>query len=298
MRLTCPNCSARYEVADSMIPPEGRDVQCSNCSTTWFQPGRRTDRAQPAVTVDRSARAMEPPPPPPEPEAPPVAQQPEPEPEPAPEPDHTPDPDPEARPDAEAAEAPAPVAPRRREIDPAVRDILREEAEREARLRQAEAEPVETQAEMPLAEEPEDRHRARRRAELEAARDAFAPEDPAASGGARRATAGPARDLFPDIDQINSTLRDTGDRTGAEPDASDIDTLDTAPRRRRGVRLGFLLAIALAAGGAAVYVNAGRIADRVPALAPAMAGYTGAVDAARIWLDDLARRVGSGADGA
>ena len=42
MRLTCPNCSARYEVDDGMIPPEGRDVQCSNCSTTWFQPGRRT----------------------------------------------------------------------------------------------------------------------------------------------------------------------------------------------------------------------------------------------------------------
>uniref|UniRef100_UPI0024E1033E zinc-ribbon domain-containing protein n=1 Tax=Roseicyclus amphidinii TaxID=3034232 RepID=UPI0024E1033E len=54
MRLTCPNCSARYEVADSMIPPEGRDVQCSNCSTTWFQPGRRTDVA-PAVRVERPA---------------------------------------------------------------------------------------------------------------------------------------------------------------------------------------------------------------------------------------------------
>ena len=39
MRLTCPNCGARYEVDDSMIPAEGRDVQCSNCTTTWFQPG-------------------------------------------------------------------------------------------------------------------------------------------------------------------------------------------------------------------------------------------------------------------
>ena len=58
MRLTCPNCGARYEVADSMIPPEGRDVQCSNCTTTWFQPGRRSD-AQPR---DEGAPPTSPPP--------------------------------------------------------------------------------------------------------------------------------------------------------------------------------------------------------------------------------------------
>jgi len=37
MRLICPNCDAEYEVDKGMIPPEGRDVQCSNCETTWFQ---------------------------------------------------------------------------------------------------------------------------------------------------------------------------------------------------------------------------------------------------------------------
>lgn len=37
MRITCPNCKAQYEVADSVIPPGGRDVQCSACGTTWFQ---------------------------------------------------------------------------------------------------------------------------------------------------------------------------------------------------------------------------------------------------------------------
>ncbi|CTQ48597.1 zinc-ribbon domain-containing protein [Jannaschia donghaensis] len=40
MRITCPNCNAQYEVGDDMIPSEGRDVQCSNCGTTWFQDGR------------------------------------------------------------------------------------------------------------------------------------------------------------------------------------------------------------------------------------------------------------------
>ncbi len=37
MRLVCPNCSAQYEVDGSMIPDDGRDVQCSNCGHTWFE---------------------------------------------------------------------------------------------------------------------------------------------------------------------------------------------------------------------------------------------------------------------
>ncbi|KUP91835.1 zinc-ribbon domain-containing protein [Tritonibacter horizontis] len=38
MRLICPNCGAQYEVPEDVIPAEGRDVQCSNCGDTWFQP--------------------------------------------------------------------------------------------------------------------------------------------------------------------------------------------------------------------------------------------------------------------
>ena len=37
MRLTCPNCGAQYEVPAEVIPETGRDVQCSDCGTTWFQ---------------------------------------------------------------------------------------------------------------------------------------------------------------------------------------------------------------------------------------------------------------------
>jgi len=37
MRLVCPNCDAEYEVAEKDIPSSGRDVQCSNCGTLWFQ---------------------------------------------------------------------------------------------------------------------------------------------------------------------------------------------------------------------------------------------------------------------
>jgi predicted Zn finger-like uncharacterized protein len=37
MRLICPNCDAQYDIADDVIPEGGRDVQCSNCTHTWFQ---------------------------------------------------------------------------------------------------------------------------------------------------------------------------------------------------------------------------------------------------------------------
>lgn len=37
MRILCPNCDAEYEVDASVIPDNGRDVQCSNCGHAWFQ---------------------------------------------------------------------------------------------------------------------------------------------------------------------------------------------------------------------------------------------------------------------
>lgn len=39
MRLTCPNCTAEYDIADGMLPPGGRHVQCTACHTRWFVRG-------------------------------------------------------------------------------------------------------------------------------------------------------------------------------------------------------------------------------------------------------------------
>ncbi len=47
MRLTCPNCTAQYQVPADAIPENGRDVQCSACDHTWFQSG----------TIDTAAAA-------------------------------------------------------------------------------------------------------------------------------------------------------------------------------------------------------------------------------------------------
>lgn len=308
MRLTCPNCGARYEVADSMIPPDGRDVQCSNCTTTWFQPGRRAevapaeepvtqtpapppvDAPEPAMHAEAGAEVQQAPP-----EAPEATLQAEVEPPAAEEAPAEVKPPADIEPPVEAPSPavmeppPAPAAPVRQELDPAIRDILRQEALREARLRQAEVDLVETQSEMPLDPAPPRQMAARARPELDAAVDAFDVDKP----GAGRAVA--ARDLFPDIDQINSTLRDSADRSAQEADASDVATLEAIPRRRRGVRIGFVLALTLAVGAVALYGNADLVADRLPAVAAPLAGFVGAVDDARFWLDDLARSIVSAA---
>lgn len=43
MRLVCPNCATQYEVDDSAVPASGREVQCGNCSSTWFQAPARSN---------------------------------------------------------------------------------------------------------------------------------------------------------------------------------------------------------------------------------------------------------------
>lgn len=37
MRLICPNCDAQYEIDPDLVPPGGRDVECSSCGKLWFQ---------------------------------------------------------------------------------------------------------------------------------------------------------------------------------------------------------------------------------------------------------------------
>ena len=37
MILTCPQCSARFQLAAEVLSPEGRTVRCSACQTSWFE---------------------------------------------------------------------------------------------------------------------------------------------------------------------------------------------------------------------------------------------------------------------
>jgi len=244
MRLTCPNCSARYEVDDTLVPPEGRDVQCSNCATTWFQPGNR-------------ARVE----------------------------------DPEGAPAAAAAtDAP------RRDLDPALRDILREEREREEQLRRAAAPVEEEQEEMALDSPPPPMTRAT---------DADLPEDDAPDEDAAairemvaEETEGTgrgqgARDLFPDIEEINSTLRATTDRDSGDRATSDIDSMDVRPRRRRGFRVGFALMLLVAGVAIGAYAYRPQIVAALPQAEPFLTPYAEQVDQLRLQLDDLVQSLAS-----
>ena len=112
MRLQCPNCDAEYEVDASAIPYDGRDVQCSNCGHGWFQ-------AHPdfEAEFDVESALYDPPPPlPQEQRTVPAA----------------------SNAVSEQFAAPEPSEPPKREIDPEVLRILREEVAFEAAKRAAE----------------------------------------------------------------------------------------------------------------------------------------------------------------
>lgn len=225
MRITCPNCEAQYEVEDRLIPEGGRDVQCSNCGHAWYQypPGSAADDS------DEEEEATPPPPPsPPSVNAPAIAG---------------------------AAAAPAVSRPRP-PLDESLRAVLREEAEREAAARAAEARrrrsmaPVETQSDPGIDGAPPPR----------------APAQSEAGTEPRAAR----RESLPDIEAINASL---GGGSAALPPVS-------PPSRGGGFVQGFVSVLVLVALLYALYAVAPRIGAAIPALAGPLDAYVGAVDAA------------------
>lgn len=322
MRLTCPNCGAQYEVPDDVIPLDGRDVQCSACGHTWFQEPQNlsdelfetgamqageshpqisdhptseeaaetpessedwdhgTDDDAPVPETDETSSSGQLQSVAPEPAAA-GARAPEqivvrPE-----EQDEATEYDDEEQ--AEEDTSPAPVGTARPTIDTSISDILREEAERETRLRAKEtASGLESQPDLGLenydysdtpAPEPRDRRRGRPVDQFE---DEDADNAPLPSSSSRR-------DLLPDIEEINSTLRTGGAAartTGADTPVQDADV----PRGSSFMR-GFAAALVLGALLLLAYANAPRIARAVPQADPALSAYVAMVDQARYWID-------------
>lgn len=345
MRLICPNCGAQYEVPDSVIPENGRDVQCSSCGATWFQnhPLAVTDTDE---TRDLDSYPQDEPwddvaPAPDDrpadqpghdaPPSPPSDENPHPEPEwegfphdpglhdgpatgtglsPDPQdplsrmPDIADDDDYEEDPDRDRP------APRRR-LDSSVADMLREEAEREARARAVERRgTVESQPDLGLdtapplrrpappspppasaAASPEQTRAIAAMAEVTDDRDTHAPARASDLQETRiaAAVADSRRALLPDIEEINSTLRATSDRRPAR--AADHDTpgsdsgADTGQAPTRLFNRGFSITLLIAALLLALYVFAPVLANAVPALAPALDVYVAFIDDLRIALD-------------
>ena len=36
MIITCPKCNKQFKIDNSLIPTEGRDLQCGSCNNIWF----------------------------------------------------------------------------------------------------------------------------------------------------------------------------------------------------------------------------------------------------------------------
>nr|WP_291730148.1 zinc-ribbon domain-containing protein [Leisingera sp. F5] len=309
MRLTCPNCAAQYEVPEDVIPDEGRDVQCSNCGQTWFQAAAGAVAARAAEDDTPGVPEIEAAPSPaaediPEPDLPEdvPAETPDALPVPAPAPQDLPEPaagpqessedeDPDSQPGADetgdADEEPAAAPQRTRALDPALSDILREEAEREASLRAAEGHSLETQPDLGLedAATPEDEAARRSRQ----ARDRMARirgEDPRQLAAAET---GSRKELLPDIEEINSTLRSAGSAAPAPRAASEEPPVQRKSSFARGFSLSVIAALVLVM----VYDNAPLISEKLPQADPALSSYVGWVDQARFWLDGQVRSLTS-----
>ena len=276
MRLTCPNCGAQYEVPDAVIPVAGRDVQCSNCGTTWFQ--THPDHA-PAAS--------------PAPEA---------------EDDLAADREPVTEPEPEADPQPAPSSARR--IDPSVADILREEADRERAARAAEADGrIETQPDLGLGEpEPDEARRAREARDRMQRLRGERPADTDNDDDARaedpdeifddeedgRLDPGSRRNLFPDIDEINSSLSASDGPPGPLAPTTP-EHMPPPAGNGTGFRTGFRLAVVGCVAALVVYLMAPRIAALWPASEAPLAQYVQSVDNMRAFLSatiaDLIARI-------
>lgn len=268
MRLTCPNCDAQYEVPDEVIPSEGRDVQCSNCGHTWFQPpAGQTVEAETTETVDEFA----------------------PEQTPEPEDDLGNDGDDNRQGDTDIDGQGDEVQDsaddrddmtetvKGRGIDPDVSDILREEAAREAELRAREADSLESQPDLGLDAYPGDEP-GRRAREAQDRMARMRGQEPVA----QEADNASRRGLLPDIEEINSTLRNSD---GAAVTPAPVHAGPARRRRSGGFMRGFLVVLIFGAALFLLYTNAPQVARSLPQADPMLSAYVALVDQARLWLD-------------
>ncbi len=171
----------------------------------------------------------------------------------------------------------------RRTLDASVSDILREEAELETQSRASEqSQGLETQGDLGL--DSGEKAVVQRGSDAQSRMRRLRGEDDRAAAAAPNAPPKDTRrDLLPDIEEINSTLRKSSDT----PRAQDLaPTSQPKARRARGFRLGFALALLFAVGAVFVYSSHDSLAQSYPAAAPYIEGFMQSTNSARIWLDD------------
>jgi predicted Zn finger-like uncharacterized protein len=268
MRLICPNCGAQYEVPDEVIPQDGRDVQCSNCGDTWFQVHPDHDEAL-AEELDVPM--------------PVVASEPEDDPDDSDDADGEDDGEDDAPSQTDAPETADPE-PKKSDLDPAVSDILRQEAEHEAGLRAKEGSAgLETQPDLGLQEAEDDAGRRTREARERMAKMRGETAQDVAEATAAAAL-GSRRDLLPDIEEINSTLRSASDRQ-SEASGDEGYSEPQIAREKSRFRRGFSMIVLLAVIMTAVYVLAPKIGSAIPQAEPVLNSYVIMIDKGRMALN-------------
>jgi resuscitation-promoting factor RpfA len=161
-------------------------------------------------------------------------------------------------------------------VDESVLAILREEAERESSARRAEARPLEVQADLGI----------------ESAVAAPAMAMSAVVAGEDKPSA--RRDLLPDVEEINSTLRPSENEDAGE---TALDGSLPASQRSGGFRSGFLWVMTIAMLGAGLYLAAPTLSRTVPSLSDPLEAYVRAVNGLRLELDGLMRSATVALDG-
>ncbi|MEP3345815.1 MAG: zinc-ribbon domain-containing protein [Litoreibacter sp.] len=297
MRLVCPNCDAEYEVDDGLVPAEGRDVQCSNCTTTWFQPGAGSEVDAPAPDLNAPS----------EPDEAPTPETPELHPDPPSQPDAENTEEEEGSDDETLASVAENLPPQMPRVAPEALEIIHEEVALETAARNAEAGGIETQTDLGL-DDADSEIRASAARERMARRRGLEPQDSTIEESQDALNAAPKREdlreksgLFPDIEEINSTLSPEAAEAEAEAAKLEAEGGDAAPvRHNSGFRLGFGLMLLIIVGLLLLYVYAPQIAQRVPSLSSPLEGYVSMIDSLRSWLDmtaeGLVEKIGTSLD--
>lgn len=170
------------------------------------------------------------------------------------------------------------AVPRRQELNEDVAAILREEADREAQVRRAEALSLDPQGDMGFDQTPQ---RGSSGPEKVRFADPYGDDEASGKSGTRIRT-------LPDIDQINTTLSPP-EEPDDDADEEDLQTADAA--EKRGFRRGFALTLLIGAILLAVYAFTPQLVERAPALEPALGRYAAMIDAGRVWLDDMMKGI-------
>ncbi len=195
---------------------------------------------------------------------------------------------PEPAPEVEAPTEDDAETPQRPTIDPEALNIIHEEVERETQARAAEGSNIETQTDLGLSDAQDDDKLFSELSDMVAenteALDAYEDDDvtPLAAAPTKGAQA-QRGGIFPDIDEINSTLE------AASGDENEIVDEEAVAAHKSGFRTGFLLIIFLFVVLFLIYVFAPQIVESVPSLAGLMESYVASVNSARIWLDGVAQ---------